>query len=373
MRLFQGKLLLALGAALALAACATMGPPRPPSLELPKPPADLRAARKGEKVILSWTRPIMTTDRQSVRGPVSVLICRTLDPAMSECGAPVGHFMGGATLAESAHAQKKQAKSLEKKNRDTRITDLYTDVLSDQIIAAHQSGFMTYAVEAENANGRGAGLSNRVRVPLAATLPAPRDFAAKVADQGVVLSWTAASLPPGLPGVHYVYRVYRRSEVNPRQLEVGELPAASDEHMTLTDSNIEWEQTYYYRAEAVTVLDEPETRIDGDDTAEVKAFTHDVFPPAVPSGLQAVFSGPGQAPFIDLIWAPVTDADLAGYNVYRREAGGTLVRINAELVKAPAYRDAAVSAGKTYFYSASSVDARGNESTKSAESSESAP
>jgi hypothetical protein len=313
----------------------------------------------------------MTTDRQSVRGSVPVLICRTFDSAMSDCGTPVGHFTGGAMLAESPSAQKKQAKSLEKKNRDTRITDSYTDVFANQTIAAHRSGVMTYAVEALNADGRGAGLSNRVRVPLAATLPAPQDFAARVTDQGVVLSWTA--LPPGLAGVHYVYRVYRHAEGNPQQLEIGELPAASDQQMTLTDSNIEWEQTYFYHAEAVTILDEPKTPIDGDDTAEVKVFTHDVFPPAVPSGLQAVFSGPGQAQFIDLIWAPVTDADLAGYNIYRHEAGGAPVRINAELVKVPAYRDTAVCAGKTYSYSVSSVDARGNESARSEETSESVP
>jgi hypothetical protein len=372
MRLLGARLLLTLGLPLAFTACATMGPPRPPSLELPKPPTDLRVARKGEKVILSWTRPTMTTDRRSVRGPVPVLICRTLEAAVTDCGTLVGHFTGGAILAESPAAQKKQAKSLEKKNRDNRITDSYTDVLSDQIIAAHQSGFMTYAVEPVNANGRGAGLSNRMRVPLAETLPAPQDFAATVTEQGVVLSWTASSLPPGLSGVHYIYRVYRRSQANP-QLEIGELPAATDQRMTLIDSNIEWEQTYSYHAEGVTVLDQPETRIDGDDTAEVKAFTHDVFPPAVPSGLQAVFSGPGQAQFIDLIWAPVTDADLAGYNVYRHEAGGAPVRINTELVKVPAYRDAAISAGKTYFYSASAVDGRGNESARSAETSESAP
>ena len=143
--------------------------------------------------------------------------------------------------------------------------------------------------------------------------------------------------------------------------------------MTLTDSNIEWEQTYLYHAEAVTIIDQPETQIEGDDTAEVKVFAHDVFPPAVPAALQAVFSGPGQAPFIDLIWAPVTDADLAGYNVYRHEGNDEPVRVNAEPGKVPAYRDAKVASGKTYFYSVSSVDVRGNESACSAEASESVP
>jgi fibronectin type 3 domain-containing protein len=81
----------------------------------------------------------------------------------------------------------------------------------------------------------------------------------------------------------------------------------------------------------------------------------------------------GQKPFIDLIWAPVTNTDLAGYNVYRSEANGTAVKLNAELVKSPSYRDIAVASGKTYTYSVSAVDVRGNESQRSEETSESVP
>jgi fibronectin type 3 domain-containing protein len=113
--------------------------------------------------------------------------------------------------------------------------------------------------------------------------------------------------------------------------------------------------------------------IEGDDTPFQPVFTHDIYPPAVPAGLQAVFSGPGQPTFIDLIWAPDTDADLAGYNIYRREPGGTSTRINHELVKTPSYRDTNVISGKTYLYSVSAVDLRGNESARSEEASEQVP
>ena len=75
----------------------------------------------------------------------------------------------------------------------------------------------------------------------------------------------------------------------------------------------------------------------------------------------------GSKPFIDLVWAPVTDVDLDGYNVYRHEEGATPVKVNAELVKTPAYRDANVGSGKSYFYSVSAVDVRGNESARSEE------
>jgi len=89
--------------------------------------------------------------------------------------------------------------------------------------------------------------------------------------------------------------------------------------------------------------------------------------------LQAVASGPGQKTFIDLVWAPVSDVDLDGYNVYRHEEGSAAVKVNTEPLKTPAYRDASVVSGKSYFYSVSAVDVRGNESARSEEASEAVP
>jgi fibronectin type 3 domain-containing protein len=88
--------------------------------------------------------------------------------------------------------------------------------------------------------------------------------------------------------------------------------------------------------------------------------------------LQAVYSGAGQQSFIDLIWAPDTDADLAGYNVYRSD-GGPRAKVNRELVRSSAYRDGDVVSGKTYTYSVTAVDVRGNESKPSNEAAENVP
>ena len=79
--------------------------------------------------------------------------------------------------------------------------------------------------------------------------------------------------------------------------------------------------------------DKPEVQVEGDDTPEIKVFADDVFPPAVPSGLQAVSSGPGQKTFVDLVWAPVTDVDLDGYNVYRHEEGAASVKVNGPVAE----------------------------------------
>lgn len=371
MRRFPRKLFVVLVASLLFTACATIGPPQSPSLELPKPPSDLRATRKGDHVTLTWTAPSLTTDRQRVRALGPTRICRALATGLTQCGSPVGEAAAQSSSNPNPAAKEKTPRS-------------YVDALPAQLLSDNASIFATYAIEVLNADGRGAGLSNQVRVPLVHTLPPPQDFRARVTSQGVVLSWVSDIPAASSQQVHYLYRVYRRQEARPegrqensaQQILAGEIPAGAEHNLSLTDANIEWEQTYEYRADTVTVVAEqnkPEIRVEGDDTPEIKVFAHDVFPPAVPSGLQAVSSGPGQKTFIDLVWAPVSDVDLDGYNVYRHEEGQPPVKLNAETVKTPAYRDANVISGRRYFYSVSAVDVRGNESARSEEASETVP
>jgi len=358
--------LLALGALLMFTACATVAPPQPPSLELPKPPSDLRAVRKGDHVTLTWTDPTVTTDRQKIRHLGATWICRGLMPQLMECGNPVGEVAAPPNPATT-------------RSSNPSIVSSYVDPLRAQLENDNPSAFVTYAVEALNAGRRGAGLSNQVHVPLTHTLPPPPDFAAHITGQGVVLTWTnnAPAASPNSP-VHYVYRVYRHPEESPQPILVGEIPARSERSLSLMDSNIEWEKTYEYRAETVTVIaqqskSEIEVEVEGDDVPEIKVFAHDIFPPAVPSGLQAVASGPGQKSFVDLIWAPVTDVDLEGYNVYRHQESEAPLKLNAAPVKSPAYRDENVMSGKRYFYSVTAVDVRSNESDRSEEASERVP
>ncbi len=145
---------------------------------------------------------------------------------------------------------------------------------------------------------------------------------------------------------------------------------------SLLDRGFEWEKTYDYRVTMVTFIAQSsgiEQQVEGEDTVSVRVFAHDVFAPATPSGLQAVFSGPGQKPFIDLVWAPNTEPDLAGYNVYRHEQDGSAVKLNSELVRSPAFRDSAILTGRRYFYEVSAVDVRGNESQHSPEATETVP
>src|SRR5580698_7421935 len=57
--------------------CASPGPPRPPSLNLPRPITDLTAERIGDKVTLQWTTPTKTTDGLLIKGSITAHLCRT--------------------------------------------------------------------------------------------------------------------------------------------------------------------------------------------------------------------------------------------------------------------------------------------------------
>ena len=114
------------------------------------------------------------------------------------------------------------------------------------------------------------------------------------------------------------------------------------------DKTFAWETKYDYRITSVTLVHSQGVNmaVEGDDSKPVETFTRDIYPPAEPTGLQAVFSSVGQKPFIDLTWAPNMESDLAGYNVFRRVGGGEPVKLNQQLVPVPSFRDESVRAGQ---------------------------
>ncbi len=347
----------------------------------------MQAGRKGDKVVLSWTQPQETTDGDGIRFLGPTRICRTLlnnmQDKMTECGIPA---------AEVASSQLETMKQTSIANAPTRASVRYVDTLP-AVWMRDPMATVTYAIQSLNTDRRGAALSNQVRIPAASTEPPPADFQARLTPEGVVLTWKGPllSIPMGSEGIpRYRYRVYRDSKDSPQHTLVGESIMGTETQLHLTDHSFVWEKTYEYRVNVTTHVDisaphicpgqtsllplcNDSVDVEGEDSAPVTIVAHDVFPPAVPTALQAVFSGAGQSPFIDLTWNANVDSDLAGYNVYRRQEAGPLMKISTELAKAPAFRDANVAPGQTYFYSIAAVDARGNESPRSEEAREQTP
>jgi hypothetical protein len=94
---------------------------------------------------------------------------------------------------------------------------------------------------------------------------------------------------------------------------------------------------------------------------------------ATGSASSVSLSGTGAAPAVQhtvaLNWGASTST-VAGYNVYRSQvSGNAYVKINSSLIGGMSYADGNVQSGQTYFYVATAIDASGNESVYSNETS----
>jgi hypothetical protein len=340
--------------------CGVPGAPQPPSTGIPKFVGDLKAARKADTVTLTWTTPTETSDGELVRKPGKMLVQRALSSGSDS-------DLKFQTLTElPLQPALKEEHGAESTARDS---------LAEVLRSSGNAAYAVYQILAENAGGKSFGLPNRVLVPLVLTLPAASQIGIEPVSSGIKLSWRQASLPPQEPQIkaQYVWRIRRRQEGANDAIMIKQLSAVSEEN-TYIDTGIQWEQKYQYWITPVTLWSHGNRKgeVEGDDSPIITVFAHDIFPPVAPSGVQAVYST-AERPFIDITWRPDSETDLAGYNIYRRSANETAVKINSELVKTPRFADPAIQPGVKYFYSVSAVDLRGNESGRSEETSETTP
>lgn len=342
-----------------LSGCGTPGAPQPPSLNLADPVADLAATRTGNQVLLTWTMPKRNTDKTLVKAGVTAHICRREG--------------SGACIAVGNEASIAAAKPAS-----------FTDTLPNPL-SSGDPRLVSYFVELLNRRGRSAGLSNAATVLAGAGPGAIEGLKAEVRKQGVVLSWKpdGEKAPVRLARKLLTPPPAKASEKGPlapvpEPINQTMLVEAEVDEGRAIDESARFSESYEYRAQRVARidLDGKTLELAGELSAPVDVDVKDVFPPAVPTGLVAVESAgtAGAGPSIDLNWEPVTEADLAGYIVYRREGDGAWQRISpATLAMEPAFHDAHVEPGHTYRYAVSAVSKGGNESERSAEAEESVP
>jgi hypothetical protein len=344
----------------------------PPSLKLPAPVTDLSAVRAGNRISLAWTMPKKNTDKLLLKGNVAVRVCRK--EVVDGACALVTNGLEVAPGADGA----------------------FTETLPSEL-AAGAPRKLAYFVELTNRNGRSAGLSNAATV-LAGEAPAGvANLTAEARKDGIVVRWTPGA-SDGAPQVSI--RLHRKlltpaPEVTPTaQQGLLAQPPEPLEQSLLVDANangraldktIHFGNTYEYRAQRilrVTLAEKAgnaETenltlQLAGPLSEPVRVEAKDVFPPAEPTGLAAVATGAGAEAAIDLSWQPNTEADLAGYAVYRREGSESWQRISpAQPLNGPAFHDAHVQPGRSYRYAATAIDQGGHESARSAEAEETVP
>jgi hypothetical protein len=374
------------------AGCASPGPPQPPSLNLPEVVKDLTAERIGDVVHLHWTTPEMSTDHLEVKGAMTAEICRitVTAPAPQKTCVPIPRLPVQPGPSQAA------------------------ETLSPAL-TADPPALLAYRVQIFNVNGHSAGLSPEAFAAAGAAPPPIEQLRATPVRDGAMLQWQPTStsapvelerLPVGPDGVVLEppqHKAAPRSSSKPTlkkppATRPKPAPASAPKPLQTTsttpaevklrtpnqpadaggtvDHTAQMGETYQYTAQRVrsVSLGNHTLELRSPVSTPVMVAMRDTFPPQTPSGLEAVPGGATAADrSIDLSWTPDSDADLAGYFVYRQEVDsndvvtGTVTRLNTTPVVGPAYRDQTALAGHRYAYRVTAVDTAGNESAPSAD------
>jgi hypothetical protein len=331
---------------LLLTGCGMVAAPQAPSLKLPEQVTDLAAQRTGDHVDLHWTMPKHATDKVPLVGKQKVQVCRQL--ASEPC------ITAGNVLVAPG------------------VEGSFTDTLP-QPLTTGPLRVLTYTVLLQNKAGRSAGPSNAAVTAAGAAPPQVEDLQARAQAEGVVLSWK-------LIAADETIRLNRKLADRPVAPN-SSLPAeqtlefSGHDQGRVLDRDAALDHTYTYTAQRVATLTAGDKAIEvlSDPTDNVTINARDVFPPAIPQGLQAVPDAVAHS--IDLSWQPDTEADLAGYIVYRRESGSNAPpqRLSPASQTAASFSDTTALPGHTYAYSVSAIDHDGNESQRSPEVEETIP
>ncbi len=110
------------------------------------------------------------------------------------------------------------------------------------------------------------------------------------------------------------------------------------------------DMTYFYTVRAARMVGK--TLIESVQSAELQVSYMDITAPGAPKGLTAIPRPKG----IELKWMGSFQKDIAGYNIYRRKAGG-FVRLNESLILDNSWLDKSARRGGRYVYAVTSVDA----------------
>jgi hypothetical protein len=308
-----------------LAGCGYIGPPRPPSLNIPSAVNDLTAGEYGDNIVLQFTLPALTTDGLTLKSVESVELFAGPAPTPFERDAWAAtakrYGVPGTTPGPLAH----------------RIP--VADWVGKQIVIG---------VRSTGPKGKISAWSNLRVVTVDPPLAKPGLVKADNFGRGVGITWTGSGPR---------YRVYRAVGDGPLE----QLPGETDQPNYLDDTTSYGTQ---YRYQVLAFAGDQQSEIS--DAAVITPV--DKFPPAVPSGLTAS-AGPNS---IELAWDRNTEPDLQGYNVFRALEGAAFAKI-ADLVPTPVYSDTSIESGKRYRYVVSAADLAGNESARSQEAEAVAP
>jgi hypothetical protein len=397
---------LSLGAAalpIAFAAgCASPGPPHAPSLDLPEVVKDLTAERVGDTVTLHWTTPEKTTDHIAIKGTITAEICRIsipvsppVSPATSACAVvkrlPV---QSGLSHAEellpssltvdpaSLLAYKVQLFNAHERSAGSSVETFTAAGAAPPPVEQLRATSIREGIQLEWRQQKDSvpgyskvQLDRHLVVPAATTATLPANSASSTAPKATLRSKSRKTSPPAAFASAKPQATSTTKPTTPDDVKLETPEQAADSGGTI-DQTTQKGESYRYTARRVREISLAGHALEvrSELSAPVAVAMFDTFPPAIPTGLEAVPGGATPSDrSIDLSWTPNTDADLAGYSVYRQEVtsagqvAGPTTRLNPSPIAGPAYRDQTAIPGHRYAYRVTAVDATGNESAPSAD------
>lgn len=345
-----------------LAGCAAPGPSVPPTENIPAAVTDLAARQVGTSVVLHFTLPQRATDGSPLAGGRRVEIFRRFSsqPPASSSLTPAQTPAAAASLGKPAFTIGPSALAGDLSGN----TVTFTDALGAGVVDSRLGQTAVYHVKTAAGRGPWSDASNAAALTLARP-PAPvHNLTAAPTPQSVLLRWSSGAPEGASEAQSYV--VYRARLAAGGNHASAPSTVGSTTVPSYTDDSIQPGQRYRYTVRAVAKMKTGE--VESADSSPVVVQVPVSSRPQPPQGLEAIaVQEPKGSLEVDLSWAISGAGDLAGYNVYRsRQPSGHRVRLNRQLLAAPAFRDVTVAPGVRYRYWVSAVNAAGDQSAPSA-------
>jgi hypothetical protein len=245
-------------AAVFLTGCGYVGDPLPPALNIPVAVADLRAVQRGDKLVVDFTAPLLTTDDMGLT-------------AISAAEVRVGDDVVPVVAPKPGDAAHFELPARQWAGRESPV----------RVLLVGPKGQRSFE-------------SNVVTLRMREPVPTPGDVKAEAHPEGVRVSWR-----PPVAGVATQYRV-RREPASEATVEMPEF----------IDRSVEVGKPYGYSV--VAVIDKAESL----PSAFVSVTPRDAFPPPAPANVTAI-AGVNS---IELNWDRSAATDLKSYRVYRNDA-----------------------------------------------------
>ncbi|MGH9716117.1 MAG: fibronectin type III domain-containing protein [Candidatus Acidiferrales bacterium] len=377
--------------AMLMGGCASPGQPSARTPAVPEAVSNLSATQEGNHVLLAFDIPKSSTGGRPLEHPPTIEVFRDFESA-SISGASQPKSPKHPALLVTIPSELTPRYVEQGQFR-------YSEPLEASDFTDHPNSVAVYSVRTRISDKKPSANSNLAVLHI---YPAPEritDLAGKVTPTAVVLRWTPPRKTPIGPAPPLAgYQIYRgEAQSNPvasaenaanaagtpstppGAASLPGIPSSLPELQNplvkigesisprFSDTHAKFDKTYVYSVQSL--LDYSGTNVESSHSNFLAITPRDTFPPAAPEGLVAIYvpAAGGVPAYVDLSWTVSPEADLAGYQIYRREqANGLGTRMNKQLLLTPAFRDMNVASGRRYYYAVTAVDRSGNESAPSA-------